>query len=46
MACLDFLYDHHVRLPSTASAGLAISLVTAAALVAAGLYARRKKGRR
>ena len=29
-----------------ASAGLAISLATAAALVAAGLYARHKKGRR
>lgn len=29
-----------------ASAGLAISLVTAAALVAAGLYARHKKSRR
>ena len=45
-AYLDFPHEHHVRLPSTVSAWLAISLATAAAFVAAGLYARQKKSRR
>lgn len=38
--------SHQTGSPIPGSAGLAISLATAAALVAAGLYARHKKSRR